>query len=497
MRIRFYIDDVLLKDRSSEIEYLIAFFLYRTGIQEQVLISPLSHFVKPETGEVAICYGETSSAENGERICNVWMNRDFWHTYAVSHTSNETFDFGGIKGPVILKKPGARDYIIREGSHVRINFDLFGGIFYLITRAEEYDPSGLDEHERFPVSRSWQYKSGVIQHPCVDLWILLLLNILKEFVDIRSDTSLHDGKTCISLSFDIDILEYYTFLKVVGAPLAGLLREKKIGSIFHYSLDSLKFLLHKKPDPYWGFPQIRKMEETLSIKTGFFIIPQRKTEWEYYDLAANRNLQERLMSTLTEDDEIGLHCTYQCMDSPEEMAAEKEKIEALFRRTIHGVRHHYLRFRIPGSWYAAHHAGLSYDATLGYSKHEGFRAGTSFPFIPFDLRKRKEIPIIEIPLTAMDVTLRYHRKLIPPAAHNVLAELLNQCRATQGLLSIVWHTSNLESFGWDKWRDCLTHFIADSLSHKDVAHLSYGEICTKARERWHAVKNKISIDQVK
>ncbi|MCX7767281.1 MAG: hypothetical protein N2246_11310, partial [Candidatus Sumerlaeia bacterium] len=221
-------------------------------------------------------------------------------------------------------------------------------------------------------------------------------------------------------------------------------------------------------------------------------IPQKKSVWEDYDLFNDARLQAKLGEVIGPEDELALHCSYNCLDTPEDFVKEKDKLAGIFQRSISGVRHHYLRFKVPESWSAAASAHLNYDATFCFAEHEGFRSGTSFPFIPFNLKRREEIPLVEIPLIVMDVTLRYYRQLTPSAGKKVLQSLFTKCQQVNGVLTILWHTSNLQSFGWEKWYNLLCSWLKESVSQNKINFLTCNQIATTAHQRWYQVTKKIA-----
>ena len=99
---------------------------------------------------------------------------------------------------------------------------------------------------------------------------------------------------------------------------------------------------------------------------------------------------------------------------------------------------------------------------MGFADREGFRCGTSHPFRPFDVEQDREIDVLEVPLIAMDATLRHYRKLTPEATRTRLLELAGACRRVGGTFTLLWHNSSLEGAwkpGGDVYR-CLVPELA-------------------------------------
>ena len=59
-------------------------------------------------------------------------------------------------------------------------FDLLAGVFYLLTRYEEYLPFKGDKYGRFPAEESIAFQNGFLEQAIIDRWILNFFNILKS-----------------------------------------------------------------------------------------------------------------------------------------------------------------------------------------------------------------------------------------------------------------------------------------------------------------------------
>jgi hypothetical protein len=85
--------------------------------------------------------------------------------------------------------------------------------------------------------------------------------------------------------------------------------------------------------------------------------------------------------------------------------------------------------------------GLTYDSTVAYADHEGFRCGTCHPFRPFDLQQGRELDLWEVPLIAMENTLRTYRGFSPEQAEKRILELAGRCKTVGGTFTLLWHPS--------------------------------------------------------
>jgi hypothetical protein len=139
--------------------------------------------------------------------------------------------------------------------------------------------------------------------------------------------------------------------------------------------------------------------------------------------------------------EIGIHGTMQSFDNPGAMKRTLDRLSTVSPEPVTGIRQHYLRFK-PG--YTARiqaKLGLSYDASLGFSEHEGFRNSYCWPYKFFDFDKQQTMDFWEIPLTLMDVTHFHHRGLSYEQSSEAVRILAAEVVKFNGVFSLLWHNS--------------------------------------------------------
>ena len=124
----------------------------------------------------------------------------------------------------------------------------------------------------------------------------------------------------------------------------------------------------------------------------------------------------------------------------------------------YGGRQHYLRFKVPNTWYHWANLGLTYDSSLGYPKYTGFRCGTCHPFQPFDIASDTMIDIWEYPLIVMDGTLKIHRQLTPEQGEQHIMKLARRCLDVKGNFVMLWHNSSLHR-DWQSWGEMYAHVV--------------------------------------
>ena len=96
---------------------------------------------------------------------------------------------------------------------------------------------------------------------------------------------------------------------------------------------------------------------------------------------------------------------------------------------------------------------MEWDSTMGYAGAVGFRCGTCYPFPVFNVLTRKELNLVERPLSVMDVSLfsEAYMGLTQVEALVKVREIVKTVRLFEGEFVLLWHNSNLVLNGEDYW----------------------------------------------
>ncbi|WP_408955106.1 polysaccharide deacetylase family protein [Natroniella sp. ANB-PHB2] len=336
---------------------------------------------------------------------------------------------------------------------IETNIDIIASSFFMITRYEEVVNPVKDEHDRFPAQASLAYKEGFLDRPIVNEYIELLWNWIKKLYPIVERSSIWGEKDfAFFLSHDIDhIYKYGSGLKKA---LNGI---KKIGGAIIKRGDLKEAILNikelRKKDPYFIFEDMMEIEEKYNIKSSWYFKVDNNTpgDGDKYFL----NELDSIIEQLTDKGhEIGIHPSYNSYNSEQAMKEEVNKLCNRYelKNKSFGGRQHYLRFNVKKTWSIQEKCGLLYDSTLGYADVVGFRAGICHPYKPYDFEKRRAYDLWEIPLIVMDGTLKQYMELTPQQANEELTKLIKQVEKYQGIFSLLWHNTSLDSL-WNDWND--------------------------------------------
>jgi len=138
--------------------------------------------------------------------------------------------------------------------------------------------------------------------------------------------------------------------------------------------------------------------------------------------------------------EIGLHGSYTSL-ADGTLELELERLAHAGYQPV-GVRQHWLRYTADNLFEEVARLGLLYDSTVGFAERVGFRAGASFPYAPYDFRRERAYPFIEIPLALMDVALYQQVRGGGGNAHALCTRVLDATEAFGwGGIAILWHNT--------------------------------------------------------
>ena len=305
--------------------------------------------------------------------------------------------------PEVGEYKGVRTLFPYQTQKCLLPYDVFSAVFYLISRYEEYLPFVPDEHGRFKAADSLAYRNGFLYIPVVDYWIMQLEDLLKkEFPEL----SFKEHHYNYLPTYDIDIA--YSFRnKGFTRNLGGFVRDGLQFKLREYFL-RLRVLLHLKADPYDSYDYLASLHQKYGLQAQYFIHPGT---WSRYDKNSLPGKIIPLLMHLSESGNIGIHPSYLSTEQPELLRIEKKRLESACGYEITNARQHYILLRFPDTYrnYAAN--GITDDYSMGYATDIGFRAGTSNPFLFFDLLENKTSQLTIHPFVFMEGVFKFYRNL--------------------------------------------------------------------------------------
>ncbi len=197
-------------------------------------------------------------------------------------------------------------------------------------------------------------------------------------------------------------------------------------------------------NPYYNFPEIMEIEESLGIKSSFFF----RTIYEngnYLDY-------EDEINTLNKGGwEIGLHLDPHNTLDFNKIKDEKETLESLTKNPILGNRVHYLNYdsNLPSK---LKKLGFVYDSSFRNSKDKIDKNEMGYSIID---------GIYEFPVTLMDAYLFTHMKIPENKLVDIFKNTLDYSRTLGNqILTMIWHDNVLQMKGGRKYKEILEFLVS-------------------------------------
>jgi len=354
--------------------------------------------------------------------------------------------------PVLYGSGPAAATLISYGPEgARVEVDVFGSAFCMLTRYEELVVPDRDRYGRFPASASLAVRAGFLRYPLVDAYVELLWRALERtWPRLRRRSRAFD----VILTHDVDdpLATSGRGPGLIARQFAGdLLRRRDIGLAARRarSLAAARRGDHRL-DPHNTFDFLMDLSERNGLRSAFYFLANRHVSARagaYYQLE-HPWIRALIGHIHRRGHEVGYHAGFDTYLDPARTAEEFAQLRGVaesqgVRQDEWGGRQHFLRWASPVTWCNWESAGLSYDCTLAYAEEVGFRAGTCHPYRVFDLNARRPLELHERPFQVMDVTLFQYMSLSPDAAHEAVMDIAAQCRRHRGSLGILWHNNEL------------------------------------------------------
>lgn len=312
-----------------------------------------------------------------------------------------------------------------------VPFDLFAAIFYLISRYEEYLPFKPDKHGRFPESASVASQYHFLPSPVIDQWLFHFRELL-----IRKGVPLPPKLFRWQITYDIDMAwkyQYRGLFRLWGGHLRdlGKLEIKNI-------IERNAVLSGKRADPYFSFPVLEKSHQAHGLKPIFFFLLAETSKYDR-NISGKHPAMQELIRDLGKQYELGIHPSYQSHQDFETLKEETQLLSSICQRPVTKSRQHFIKFTLPETYRNLIQLGIQEDYSMGYASSNGFRAGTSHPFLWYDLKNEEKTNLRVHPFAFMDATSRFYRHQKPQEALQEWEKLFLTLKAIGGNFTSIWH----------------------------------------------------------
>lgn len=354
----------------------------------------------------------------------------------------------GAELPVIYGKHLKNgNYIKVADDCINLGIDIFGSSFFMLTRYEEavnprYDKSDFDHYVS---AYSLAGQEGFLERPIVNEYLELLwwaINTLwpemkrkKRFFRVIPT---HDvDRPSVFLGFG----KRPHFQRFAG----DLIVRKDVG-LFLHRWRVVFDILRKGYQGEWKhtFDYIMDISERNGfISTFFFMNSLGLSEFDGNYNIFHKDILSVIKHIKQRGHEIGVHPSYASFEDSDiildNASCFRRVLEGFGFDTNFGGRQHYLRWEPGVSWQKYEDAGMTFDTTLSFADHIGFRCGTCYEYPVFNLFTREALRLREKPLLVMDCSALNYMGLDYYSALNRILKIKKLCKKYQGDFVLLWH----------------------------------------------------------
>ncbi|MGQ9619498.1 MAG: polysaccharide deacetylase family protein [Bacteroidales bacterium] len=380
----------------------------------------------------------------------------------------------GVRIPFLFNHDSTKDIVVYDRGRATINYDIVASTFYFLSGWNELVNPHKDHLGRPIFEKSSINKLTINDVPVVNYYFDILYEAIREVSKKNVKKNIWDDrKYAVALTHDIDTCR--------SAWLEGSyseIKKKNFSSV--PGLIAARFL--KGKDAWFNFDEISRIEKQYDASSSFFFLPQSNKTGSLknadYKIESNE-IRNVIYSLKKEGHDIGVHGSPGTHKNARKLKTEIEKTGA---GDIKGNRFHYLLFDSFKSVSVLEECGIKYDTSLGFPEQTGFRRATCFPFYLFNFEKDDISPVIEIPLTVMDLSLAYKKYmgLTQQESLGRIFKLIGEVKKHGGVFTILWHNNFFSDYKYAGWREVYIKILDYCKSTNALltnARIIYEKIC--------------------
>ncbi|EJF1758313.1 hypothetical protein HPY06_12550 [Vibrio cholerae] len=353
--------------------------------------------------------------------------------------------------PVLYGKPG----IIKTDKSLRLQVDIFGTAFFMLSRYEELITTERDQHQRFPATASIAFKENFLDRPIVNEYLEVLWSCLKQlWPELQRKNRMADNYISCDVDFPFNPA-YYSFNKMLRACARHVVKEcspiAAVKTIKKYFASKMGFSIYDefRENISW----IMDQNEAVDNKVSFYFIPLVTSHLDNVEDFSSSKMRELIDEIITRGHYIGIHPGYDTYNN----ALYFKRSSVFFEKILEcyninqneiGGRQHYLRWDPSLTATLWENNNFYYDSSVTYADKAGFRSGCCYEYCMYDLILRQQLRLKQKPLICMEVTLldsQYENlKLKPSELLSKTMVLKDRCHKFGGIFGLLWHNSNLD-----------------------------------------------------
>ena len=350
--------------------------------------------------------------------------------------------------PVLFPVENKDGWYHLEDKKVVFHHDILKSAFYLLSAYQEYHGGEQDELGRYPWTSSIQHRLQFTDRPLVNEYFEIILEAIEHFCKLNqlAFSRTPPASPVLFLSHDVDRINKYSlrntlYLLMVALGIKSSTLDKHTRQALLRQTATGTFL--SKKDPYWNFKDLQEVEKNLGIRSTWFLLEKTRLDNSKY-LFSDKKIRKLIRDLEDHGHEIGIHGTLESSSDATSMDESLQRLNTVTRHPVSGNRQHYLKYDNPGTAEILDRSGLSYDATMGFAEHIGFRHSYCHPYRLFDFEKQKARKTVQLPLVVMEVSLLDYMKIPHDQGLEFLQPILDQIRRHKGIFGLLWHNCQLD-----------------------------------------------------
>jgi hypothetical protein len=363
--------------------------------------------------------------------------------------------------------------------------DLLGGVFRLLTLADETGVTARDDKGVFFCASLPPSRQAVLDVPLVELHVAEIVRRLAAAGLNVPRIPAWPRPLALAITHDTDAVDFSAPSEILfNAGKAILRRNPDDRALVWEGLTG-----RRRPNPFFGFDHWADSERRRNCRSAFYLFHRMTVRRHLNDVRSsvfNRDVPwDRLRALADEGFEFGVHAAINAKNSLDEFIAVKAAVEDRIGHPVFGLRHHYfsIDWREPFRTWRKHvNAGFRYDTSIAWRDATGFRAGTCLPYRPWDPERQRALDLYVLPTSIMDAHILgagTRAGLDGPVA--AACALAQRIAGQNGLLVLDWHTeTGCDAYKYKGYRTAAERILDTVLSKAWCA--TPWEIT----ERWHA-----------
>jgi hypothetical protein len=335
------------------------------------------------------------------------------------------------------------------------DFDLFAGIFYLLTRYEEYLPHQRDIYGRYAHHNSLAFREGFLHLPLVNIWLEDFRALLQQkFPEIKLPVPLFT----LQPTYDIDIA--WSFKNKGFKRNAGALAKLFIAGKWKSMVHRIRVIRGRRQDPFDSYQWMDELHRRAGLQPiYFFLVAEQRGKLDK-NIDIHHPAFQALVRKTAANYQVGLHPSWASGDHPQLIKKEKAWLENTSGQVVKASRQHYIRMSLPATYRQLLAADILDDYSMGYGSINGFRASVATPYYWYDLKNEIKTPLRVYPFCFMDANAHYEESKSPAEALTELVNFYEVVQAVGGTMIAVWHNNFLGTDpAFEGWKETYEQFI--------------------------------------